>query len=89
MQARLRGIDEAAHYRRVSHGSMIVLHAEGFCSEERGGELAQFRLQLAFALLGIGRRTDLALVRGCNASFHRQRAPLRQLPLKFQPDFAC
>ena len=61
MQARLRGIDEAAHYRRVSRGSMIVLHAEGFCSEERGGELAQFRLQLAFALLGIGRRTDSRL----------------------------
>ena len=54
-------IDEAAHYRRVSRGSMIVLHAEGFCSEERGGELAQFRLQLAFALLGIGRRTDSRL----------------------------
>lgn len=78
-------------YRRVSRGSMMSCtpKASGLLGAEWGGELAQFRLQLAFALLRIGPRTDFALVRGCDAPLHRAASPLRRRPLKFQPDSAC
>ena len=61
-----------------------LLDAEGLGGEERRAQRGELALELAPQRVRVGRGLDLAPVRGLDAAFDRQRAPLARRPREAQ-----